>query len=132
MFTGFDSQVRFQLLEDVAQRGWNFDTSPDRKTQSMSLAVIVIGILPDDQYADLIDRGQRECIKHSVGRRKNDLSLSFTVDKSLQFTEAIGFDFVRKLFAPAGGDAIWILVDVFTAVIRSCAQKQPSHRAGLV
>ena len=56
-------KITFQFLVNIDQRWWRADAGLHAETKAVGLARAMIGILPQDDHAHLVERGQVERAK---------------------------------------------------------------------
>ena len=81
MRRGIDSQIVVEFLENVDERGGRLNSHWYRKTETVCLAGIVIGVLPDDDRLDLVDGAKVKCRKNLRSRRIDHVVFRFFLQK---------------------------------------------------
>lgn len=93
-------KITLKLFENVSQRRRQPDSRLHRKTQAMCLSGIVIRVLPKNDNANLVQRGQTKRIEHIRFGWKNNLVLTFLRKELLQSQKVRLFEFVVKAGPP--------------------------------
>ncbi|MNL28736.1 hypothetical protein D3C87_1503940 [compost metagenome] len=95
------AQVALHLFEDVAQRGRQRHTRRDRKRQPLGLAPAMVRVLPQDDHAHGVGRGEVERAQR-LGRKNRGPGLQARLQESQQRLPArIGKEGVHQRL-PAG------------------------------
>ena len=121
----FDAEVAANLFVDVAQRWRQFYVFVDRETEPVCLPDAVIGVLPDDDDFDAVERAEVKGVENEARRRKNLLCLVFVSDKIGELHKVGLVKLGGELLFPSGVDAY--VHSCFVRHLCAFAQFEPTH-----
>ena len=91
-----EPHIIVQLLEDVLQRAGKRHPVLHRKTESVGLPHVVVGVLPDDHHLHLVKRRAVEGVEDARPRREHLILPLLFHKKSFQLGEIRGLELVPQ------------------------------------
>lgn len=98
-----NAKIGLEFLEDVLERGWMFNTGLHRKGQAMSLALVMVRVLTEDDGFDLGKGSQAKSVEDLIVSRKNGGRCSGSIDKRFEFAKVVFFELGFEQRFPASG-----------------------------